>query len=759
MTAPDLAAPDLTAPDLTAPDLEVVGRSPTRPDLAAKLTGAAEYGADLHVPGALQVKLLRSPVAHARITALDTAAARAVPGVAAVVTSADLTGFDATWGHYVRDRPILARDVVRFAGEIVAAVAAETEAAAAAGVRAIEAAYEPLPALVDVRDAVAPGAARVHETPARPGFSCPPGAVFDDDNAFFHYRIDLERAPGADPPDAVVIEKEYAFPAVYQYAMEPHAVVASADAESIDVWSSCQHPFLVREELAEVFGLPPERVRIRVPFLGGGFGSKSYAKMEPVAVAVARVAGRPVRLVNSVEDAMVTTRRHGMRCRMRTVADRDGRLLSRSADVWMDTGAYADNGPTVTMVAGMAATGPYRWDRVRVDAACVYTHLPPAGSYRGFGAAHLQWVGESQVDEVAAALGVDRLELRRRNLLRRGETVIPGCRPLDADLAADLDAVADRLGWGADLPAWRGRGVSVGVSPGGVSARSRARVELRPDGGATVLVGSQELGQGARTVHAQIAAEVLGLPLDRVDVPATDTSTTPYDRSTGASRSTTVAGLAVQRAAEKLRERIVAAAATQWDVPASELALRAGRVVRGDRSWDLADLDPGGLAGEGSAEELGGGAGPALFWEVCVAGAEVAVDPDTGRIEIRDAVTVADVGRAVNPALVERQDEGCALQAVGNALFEEMRFGADGVLRNPGLLDYRVPAIADMPQSMTCVIVENGDGPGPFGAKGCGEGVFGGLTAALVTAVADAGVSVPELPMSPDRVWRWIHAS
>ncbi|MEQ4304678.1 xanthine dehydrogenase family protein molybdopterin-binding subunit [Plantactinospora sp. B6F1] len=743
----------------------MVGRSPVRADLAAKLTGAAEYAADLDAPGALQVRLLRSPVAHARIATLDTTAARAVPGVVAVVTAADLVDFDATWGHYVRDRPILARDVVRFAGEIVAAVAAESEAAAAAGVQAIRVAYDPLPAVLDVRDAVTAGAARVHDTAARPGFGCPPGTTFVDGNDFYHYRVDLERVPGADPPDAVVIEREYAFPAVYQYAMEPHAVVASADADGIDVWSSCQHPFLVREELAEVFGLPEERVRIRVPFVGGGFGSKSYAKLEPVAVAVARVAGRPVRLVSRVEDAMVTTRRHGMRCRMRTVVGRDGRFRSRHAEIWMDTGAYADNGPTVTMVAGMAATGPYRWERVHVDAACVYTHLPPAGSYRGFGAAHLQWVGESQVDEAAAVLGLDRLELRRRNLLRRGETVIPGCRPLDADLAGDLDAVVSRLGWGAELPAWRGRGVSVGVSPAGVSARSHARVELRPGGRVAVLVGSQEIGQGARTVHAQIAAEVLGLPVDRVEVPATDTETTPYDRSTGASRSTTVAGLAVARAAERLRDAIVAAVAARWGVPASELLLRDGAVVCGDRSWDLAELaelapdGPGGLAGEGSAEELGGGSGPALFWEVCVAGAEVAVDPETGRIEVREVVTVADVGRAINPSLVERQDEGCTLQALGNALFEEMCFGPDGVLRNDSLLDYRIPTLTDVPGGMTCVIVENGDGPGPFGAKGCGEGVFGGLTAALVTAVTDAGVRVPELPMSADRVWRWIHAS
>ncbi|WP_213453534.1 xanthine dehydrogenase family protein molybdopterin-binding subunit [Rhizomonospora bruguierae] len=727
-----------------------------RPDLAAKLSGAAVYGADLPVAGVLHVKLLRSVVAHARIAAVDPAAALEVPGVVAVVTAADLVDLDATWGHYVRDRPIFADGVVRFAGEIVAAVAAETEEAAAAAVTTIEVEYDELPALLDVAAAAAPGAARVHDRAPRPGFACPPGTELGMDNAFYHHGLQHERVAEVDEAGAVVVQHEYIFPAVYQYAMEPHVVVASWEPDGISVHSSCQHPFLVRQELATVFGLPLERVRVRVPFVGGGFGSKSYTKMEPVAVAVARAVGRPVRLVNRVEDAMVTTRRHGMRCRMRTAVRPDGRFVSRQAWIWMDTGAYADNGPTVTMVAGMAAVGPYRWDRVDIDAACVYTHLPPSGSYRGFGAAHLQWVGESQVDEVAALLGIDRLELRLRNLLDRGETLIPGQRPLDADLAGDLREVAKRLDWGGALPAWRGRGISVGVSPAGVSARSAARVELRPDGRVMVLVGSQEIGQGARTVHAQIAAEVLGLGMERVVVLPTDTDHTPYDRSTGASRSTTVAGLAVQRASERLRTALLAAAAEHGGVPVDELTLRDGRISTGKRSWDIAELAAAGPIGaDGDASELTG-AGPALFWEVCVAGAEVSVDPETGLVEVPRVVTVADVGRAVNPSLVERQDEGCTLQVIGNAFFEEMRFSEDGVLLNDSLLDYRVPTLTDVPAEMICVIVENGDGPGPFGAKGCGEGVFGGLTAALVSAVTDAGVPVRELPMSPDRVWRWI---
>jgi CO/xanthine dehydrogenase Mo-binding subunit len=744
------------------PDGHSVGHSVPRADLHAKLTGAARFGADLTVPGMLHVKVLRSVVAHARIVGIDDSEALAVPGVVSVTTARDLQDMDAQWGHFLRDRPIFADGVVRFVGEIVAAVAAETEAAALAGVHALDVEYEELPAVVDLASAVAPAAPRVHDGPARPGYACPPGTVLDDSNAFYHYRVDHRRTDDVgDEPGLVVVEDEYVFPAVYQYAMEPHAVVAEHGPDGITVHSTCQHPFQVRQELALVFGLPVEQVRVVVPFLGGGFGSKSYTKLEPVAVAVARHTGRPVRLVNLVEDAMVTSRRHGMRCRMRTVARPDGRLVAREAEVLLDTGAYADNGPTVTMVAAMAAVGPYRWERVTVDAACVYTHLPPSGSYRGFGAAHMQWVGETQVDEIARKLGLDRLAVRRQNLLQRGETFIPGQKPIDADLIGDLDAVAGRLGWDAPLSEWQGRGVSIGLSPGGAVPQSEARVELAADGTVLVHVGSTEMGQGPRTVHAQIAAEVLGLAPARVTVVPTDTDTTPYDRSTGASRSTTVAGLAVQRASEDLLARLRAAAGRGSEEPSPRVWLSGDRLCAEDRDWALRELAAGSpgralFIGEGDAGELmAGPVSSPVFWEVCLAGAEVTVEPDTGEVAVRRVVTAADVGKAINPSLVERQDEGCAMQAIGNALFEEMHFSETGALINDSLLDYRVPTIADLPD-IEGILIENGDGPGPFGAKGCGEGVFGGLTGALVCAVQDAGVPVRELPMTAGRVWRTI---
>ena len=730
-----------------------VGRSIERSDIRAKLSGEAEYLADLPAVDALHVALLRSPVAHARIVRVDSSMALRLEGVVDVVVAEDLTGFDATWGHLVRDRPILADGVVRFAGEVVAAVVAESASVAAQAITLVDVDYEVLTPLVDVEVAAGAEAAAIHDAAPRPGFACPPGTEFRSGNDFYRYGVKFDRRDAGADNDLVVVEHEYSFPAVYQYAMEPHAVIARWEPGQITVQSSCQHPFLVREELATIFDLPVEAVRIRVPFVGGGFGSKSYAKMEPLAVAIARHVGRTVRIVNGVDDAMVTTRRHAMRCRMRTTARKNGRLVSREASILMDTGAYADNGPTVTMVAAMAGVGPYRWEAADVTASCVYTHLPPAGSYRGFGAAHLQWVGETQIDEIARVLGVDRLTFRCENLLTRGDEYIPGLRPVDADLAGDLVAAAERLGWPDQAGVGQGIGLAAGISMAGASPKSNARVELVEDGRVVVHSGTQEIGQGARTVHAQVAAEVLGVADSDVTVPATDTDVTPFDRSTGASRSTTVAGLAVMRASEHLAEVVLEKAAEQSGIALRDLHLVDGQVIGPGQAWALAEFAP--ATGIGAADELAAGLrGGVVFWEVCVAAARVRVDPLTGVVEVDEVVTVADVGKAINPSLVERQDEGCAMQSIGNALFEEMHFSDEGVLLNDTLMDYRVPTMHDVPRSMSCIIVENGDGPGPFGAKGCGEGVFGGLMAALVCAVHDSGAPVRALPMSPDRVWR-----
>ncbi|HEV3404428.1 MAG TPA: xanthine dehydrogenase family protein molybdopterin-binding subunit [Gaiellaceae bacterium] len=742
-----------------------IGRSHPRLDAREKLCGQARFVGDLLVPRMLHGRVLRSPVAHARLGSIDTSAAEQLPGVVCVLTGADLGDLDPYFGHAIKDRPIVAIEKVRFHGEPVAAVAAETPAAAAAAVDAITVEYEDLPVLATVEDALARDAPLVNEGPSRPGLFHGLGELpARDGNVCYRYRLDRGELEAVFARADVVIEGAYTFPSVYQYAMETHTVIAQVEGDEITLWATCQHPFLVRAEIADLFGVPVANVRVIVPYLGGGFGSKSYTKMEPLTVALARKAGRPVRIQNRVGESMVTTRRHNMRCRMRTAATADGRLLARDVECEFDTGAYADNGPRVTATAGDAAPGPYRWAAYRVDAACVYTNTAPAGSYRAFGATHLQWIGESQVDEVARRAGLDPLELRRLNLLTPGEEVRAGAKPLDADLIGDVEKVADAVGWGEPKPPHVGRGVSVGLLAAGAHPVSSAVCRLEADGRVVVLVGTTELGQGPRTAFAQIAAEEIGVEPGQVVVRGTDTRFTPYDRSTGASRSTTLAGLAVQRAAASIRAKLFETAAAELSAEPGELEARAGAVWHGERSLTHIEVlrkrfgfAGGELIGEGEVAPAGTGSyaeGP-VFWEVCVGAAEVEVDPDTGYVYVRATATAADVGRAINPQLVERQDEGATLQGIGNALFEEMVY-EDALLLNDTLLDYRVPGFEDLPDEMTCVIVENGDGPGPYGAKGCGEGALAAVPAAIVNALADAGVQMSELPLTPERVWRRI---
>jgi CO/xanthine dehydrogenase Mo-binding subunit len=725
-----------------------VGRSQPRRDAREKLRGEAEFVGDLLVPRMLHGKVLRSPIAHGQIVSIDTSAAERVPGVACVLTGADLHDIDPYYGHSIKDRPILAIDKVRFHGEQVAAVAAETVAAAAAAVELIEVEYDELPVVANVVDATAPDAPLVTERESKPGLFHGLGEIPPrDGNICYRYRIDRGELESVFARADIVVEGDYTFPSVYQYAMETHTVIAQVEGDEITLWATCQHPFLVRAEIADLFGIPVANVRIQVPYLGGGFGSKSYTKMEPLTVALARKAGRPVRIQNRVAESMVTTRRHNMTCRMRTAATADGRLLARDVVCLFDTGAYADNGPRVVATAGDAAPGPYRWAAYRVDASCVYTNLAPSGSYRAFGATHLQWIGESQVDEAARRAGVDPLDLRRENLLAPGEEVRAGGKPLDADLVGDVEKAAAGVGWGEQKGPYVGRGVSVGLLAAGAHPVSSAICRLEADGRVIVLVSTTEMGQGPRTAFAQIAAEEIGVDPEQVTVRGADTRFSPYDRSTGASRSTTIAGLAVQRAAADIRAQLESIAGTQDIAPDEHLALMR-------KHFGFAG---GELIGRGEVAPVGSGSyaeGP-VFWEVCVGAAEVEVDPETGVVEVRRTATVADVGRAINPQLVERQDEGATLQGIGNALFEEMVY-EDGLLLNDTLLDYRVPSFDDLPGDMTCVIVENEDGPGPYGAKGCGEGALAAVPAAIVNALADAGVPMTELPLTPERVWQRI---
>jgi CO/xanthine dehydrogenase Mo-binding subunit len=737
--------------------MEVVGRSVIRPDLLEKATGRAVYVGDLEVPGMVYGKLLASPLPHALVKRIDASRARKLPGVVAVLTRHELQGIDPYYGSDIKDRPIVAIEKVRFQGEPVAAVAAVDLATAEEALELIDVEYEELPLVLDVMEALALGSPLVHRS-----------------NLCHQYNYgwgDVER--GFAESDRV-FEDTFTFPMVYHYALEPHAAIARFDDQGIRVWASAQHPFLVRAELARMFRLPLNRVQVIVPYVGGGFGSKSYPKIEPLAVALSREARRPVKLALSVEEAFKTVRRHSARCTLRTGVKNDGTFVARECLVYLDTGAYTDNGVRVTERAGDRIPGPYRFPHLKVSSNGVFTNTVPAGSFRSIGGPQAAWASESQVDIIAAALDIDPLELRLKNLVGPGEEVRKGRRPLDADLAMGLRQAAQAIGWNSQAaikkqgPASggpkRGMGIACSVANAGASPTSTSIVRLHADGSATVLVGTTEIGQGSRSVMAQVAAQELQIHMEQVTVVASDTSVVPYDRSTGSSRSTTLMGLAVQDGAREVRAQLLELAARHFETSPDRLAFQEGCVVCAGEKITYGELVRQKFGG-GGGELLGRGyvtpqhpsgkleASP-VFWEVSIGAAQVEVDEQTGAIRILRYVSVADAGKAINPKQCEGQDEGAAMQGIGHTLFEELVYEG-GQLVNPNLIDYRVPTFADVPGEFHTILVENQDGPGPYGAKGLGEGGIVAVAPAVAGAIFQAtGVRIKDLPLTPERVWK-----
>jgi CO/xanthine dehydrogenase Mo-binding subunit/aerobic-type carbon monoxide dehydrogenase small subunit (CoxS/CutS family) len=746
--------------------LRVVGRSVPRGDAVDKVTGRARYVTDLELPGMAHAQLLRSPYAHARIVRIDVGRAREVPGVSAVLTGADLTWCDPYYGPAFRDRPVLAIDVVRYEGEPVVAVAATDAATAARALDLVEIEWEELPAVCTLEEALAPGAPLVHTSEPLSGHfadlsSLRPRPGTNVCHQFAYARGDVDQAlADAD----VVVEDRFAFPRVQHFAMEPHAAVADWQDGSLTVWASTQNPFSVRVELARMFGAPLGRIRIIVPLVGGGFGSKTYAKLEPITVILARAAGRPVRLAISAEDAFRTVRRCDARSLVRLGFRRDGTLLAVDCQADFDVGAYADIGPRIIQKGTYTATGPYRVAHVRLASTAVYTNTTPGGAFRGFGVPQLAWAVESLMDEAARRLDRDPVELRRQNLLAHGEEFAPGDTPIDGKFEESLSRAAEAIGWTQAAAADRGRGVAMMLKASIAPSVSEAIVRLHADGSVTVLASTVELGQGARTVMAQIAAEVLAVPLERVTVMLPDTSVTPYDQTTSSSRSTTMVGKAVEQAAGDVAEQLLRIAARALDAAAASLRVEDGAVVHGERRLDYGALlrahfgmAGGELIGRGvvapgpSAAPLGGST---PFWEMAVGAAEVTLDVETGAVTVADYVSVADVGRCINPLSCETQDEGAVVQGLGHTLFEEMVYDG-GQLLNGTLLDYRVPRADDVTGRMQCRFVENADGPGPFGAKGAGEGSLVPVSPAVGNALARlTGLRFRELPLTPERVWR-----
>jgi len=745
-------------------DFHVVNHSLPRRDGRVKVTGKAQYVADLKLIGMAYAKVLRSPYAHANIISIGKSRAEAYPGVYCVVTGYDLDGINPYYGHAVKDHPLLAIDKVRYAGEAVAAVVAVDERTAFKALELIEVKYEELKAVFTPEEAAAKDAPLLHERKfeagALRGFE---GEVTagKGTNICQTHKIQWGDVDKAFKEAAAVIEGEYYFPMTYAYAMEPYVAIAEVNDQGVTIYSSAQHPFMVRHDLKSVFDLPVSSVRLIVPFVGGGYGSKSYTKIEPLVAACAWKAKRPVKLQLTVEEAMLTTRSDDAYTWMRTAVDKNGNIIARQAKILMNTGAYAENSPLVVEKSTNRCVGPYAIPNVLIENSSYYTNTVPASSYRGFGCAQVTLPGESQIDELAKKIGKDPYEFRLMNAAKPGEEFFPGMRPFDGTLKEDLDTAAKAIGWGKPLPKGHGRTVAVSGSDAGAYPLTSTAIRVHADGSVTIMTGSTELGQGSHTVLPQIAAEELGVPFDKVRVVSSDTAITPYDRSTGASRTTTLMGSAVLDASRDAIEQMAVMAADVLKVKAEQIEVVRGGVRCGEAQLNWSEviskfyaLPDGEVIGRAYIRKAGRFAKLPVFWEAAATGCEISVDEETGKITMEKLATVGDVGLAINPALAEGQDLGAATMGMGIGLFEELVYEGSQLV-NGSILDYRLPRFSDLPKQIELHLVQNRDGVGPYGAKGGGEASLNSMAANIANAVDSAvGVRIREAPLTPEKVWR-----
>ena len=752
-------------------------------DAGPRVRGHVGFVTELTEPGMLHARLLRSRVAHGRIVRIDVTSARAVPGVRAVLTGEDLLrmdGVDPWFGPVYRDQPALALGKVRYAGEPIAAVAADDPDAAAEAIDAIDVEIEELPAVFDLTEALAAKGGWIHEEPRRPGTYSPvggPGAT----NVCHRFRV------RKGDPEAVLSSAELAFedtfvtPAIQHVPLEAHACLARFDDDRVTVYSATQTPHGVRAQLAELLGCPRSRVRVVAPPMGGAFGGKGHAKIEPITVLLARASRRPVRLMLDRAEEFVTLTRHRSVVTLRTAVAPDGRLLARSADCRFDTGAYADIGPRVAQFAALAATGPYAIDHVAVDAVAVYTNLPPAGAFRGFGFPQMAWAHEGQMDMIAERLGLDPVEIRLRNLLRDGDSLATGEIVNDCRYTELLEGAVRAMGrpasgaTGGTGPDASNRRVRRGIGFACVTkatvapTMSTVTAKLNDDGSLDVSASSSDIGQGVRTAFARIAAAELDISPRHVQVSLPDTDVTPFDQMTSASRSTFAGGGAVSAAVVDIRCQLLELASAQLEVDERDLELVGGVVrVKGqpDRTRPIGALvrasGQGNLLGRGVYQRSGGldpdtgqGVG-SVHWSPGVGAAEVEVDVETGRVTVLRYHAATYAGRIINPVPAELQLEGCVAFGLGQALYEELVFD-QGQLLNGSLADYMLAGVRDLPAELTLDILED---PQAHEIHGLGESAMPPVAPAIANAVfAATGSRIAELPITAERVLRALAAS
>ncbi len=767
-----------------------VGGGAPRLDAAAKVTGSAVFVHDMTLSGMLHARILTSPHPAARIKRIDTSKARAMPGVRAVLTGADLPY---KLGLYMEDKDILARGVVRHQGEAVAAVAAETVAQARAACRAIEVEYEPIEAVLDVEEALREDAPQVH--PDLANYSWMKGVFFPQPGKNIAHQQKIRKgdiAKGFAEADRV-FEFSFRNPPVQHVPLETHTAIATARADGeVEIITSAQSPFTVRHLFCHTFAMPLQKVRVKVPYVGGGFGGKAGIHLEPLVYCLSKAAGgRPVKITATREEEFNTLpSRQGLRSRIKTGVSKDGRIVALEIAYHWDAGAYADYGVNIGRAAAYSGAGPYVVPNCKLDSYVVYTNKIHGTAYRGFGHLEVLWGIERNMDLVARALGMDSFEFRMKNLLRPGETTITGELVTESHGRPDecLRLVAEAIGWDPKARA------SAPVAPGSgvVRAKGLAMVHKAPamptftscsatilmngDGSANVLVSGVDYGQGTYTTLAQIAADELKLPLNKIRVPwDSDTDFTPYDWQTVASRFAVMGGNAVIEAARDCLRQIKEVAAQALQAPVDQIECGDGKVwTRGapDHALDYSKIVLGYTYPNGNSiggpvigrgryiatgltnldPETGQGL-PALNWTYGAHAVDLEVDTDTGHVRVHTFASAFDVGKVLNLQQCKTQVIGGVIQGLGSAVIEKFVFDK-GRLVNNSFVDYKIPTAKDIPTEMKQFFVETPHPQGPYGARGVAEHPMISVPSAVGNAVANAtGVEFFELPLDPERIY------
>lgn len=756
-------------------EYSIIGKSLPKVDAVAKATGKAIYADDLKLPRMLTGKMLRSPYSHARIINIDTTKAEKLLGVKAVITGKDVNRRKIGVVEAYRDiwdQESLCLNKVRYIGDEVAAVAAIDEDTALEALELIHVEYEELPAVFDPEEAMKPGAPVIHE-----GFK---------NNISIQTIIESGDVERGFRDSYRVFEERFETQCVVHCCLEPHVSVARYLDGQLTLWTSTQIPFGIQKPLARVLDLPADRVRVITMAVGGGFGSKLEPFPMDVCCALLSIkTGCPVKInLNRKEEFETTRTRHPMIIELKTGVKRDGTILAKQARNILDGGAYSGSGIPAAFLSTLFLSLPYKIPNIKMEALRVYTNKSGAGAMRGYTAPQVHFADDSHMDIIADELGIDPLELRKKNAITPGYQTASGLKINSCAFTDTIDKISRNIGWREKRGKLKkeNRGVGVGcsgfisgvglaVSGSPVNYTSMAIIKLHTEGFATVYTGACDIGQGSTTVLSMIAAEELGISPDKVRMVTADTEITPFDAGTCGSRVTFHAGNAIRRAAADAKAQLVAVVAEKLEANPDDLASKGGRIYLVDNpdiGMNFEDAIWAYQEKNGGMEVVGRGVyrhdiEPSVYttgignyapaYTFSTGGAEVKVDLETGQVEVLKFKFAHDIGRAINPNSVRAQLEGSICMGLGYALFEQILF-EKGRMLNPTFLDYKVPTALDMPET-EIILVESEEPDAPFGAKECGEGSVAPVSPAIANAVCDAtGVRIKNLPLTPEKILR-----